>query len=252
MRIVGLLILCCFVTSALRAQITHEKTYQEHLQLVTYPGEAAPKYFSLDEANHEANFYNLDHTLYKTISIPTTNGILQTFNYLSTRTFDQDDGKEYLVTYRDTANHQTKLKVYDDDQSVMLSTSGHYGLVKKTNTASLKLMVYKHEVDTTLTKIYKLGGDKLGMNYLETRPQFEMFPNPVVNEFTVSYSHNDPNGSVMFSLFNSWGKQVLQRRLNSRNSQTTFNVSHLSPGSYVARLSYPDGRLNSKRLVILD
>jgi hypothetical protein len=134
----------------------------------------------------------------------------------------------------------------------MLSTSGHYGLVKKTDTASLKLMVYKYEVDTTLTKIYKLGGDKLGANYLQTDPAFKIFPNPAVDEFKVSYSQNDPNGSVMFALFNSWGKQVLQSRLNSRNSQATFNVSHLSPGSYVARLSYPDGRLNSKLLVILD
>lgn len=252
MRILSLLIIGCILTSALQAQITHEKTYREHLQLVTYPGEAAPKYFSLDEGNHEANFYNLDHTPFKTISIPVTNGVLQTFNYLSTQTFDQDDGKEYLVTYRDTANHQSFLNVYDDDQSVMLSTDGNYGFIKNTDTVSLKLMVYKHEVDTTLTKIYKLGGDELRVNYLQPDPAFKIFPNPAVDEFKVSYSQKNPNGTVIFALFNSWGDQILQRRLNSRDSQATFNVSHLSAGSYFARLAYPDGRVKSKRLLILD
>ena len=62
--------LCLMAFSGLHAQVTHEQTYDQYTQVVTYPGELVPKYFQLNANKQQARFYNPDHSLFKTIDIP--------------------------------------------------------------------------------------------------------------------------------------------------------------------------------------
>lgn len=240
------------ISLGLKAQITLEKTYDQHMQLVSFPGEAVPKYYTLNAQQSKAQFYNIDHSPFKTFNIPNVNGILQGFNYLSTNTFDKDEGKEYLIAYKDTTDDHHYVRVYDDDQTSMLNTKGHYGLVEKTDTGKLVLMVYHQKGDTTQTKIFELGGENLPVDYERPSPSFDIFPNPASSKLNISFGSNQAGGTAIFTLFSSTGRQVMHQRISNRNAPTMLNIDHLESGVYVTRLEFSNGRINAKKVVIVD
>lgn len=222
------------------------------MQLVTYPGEPAPKYFTLNSQKSEARFYGLNHTTFKTINIPHVNGPIKTFNYFSRNTFDKDDAKEYLISFKDTSNSTQHIQVIDDDQSTMLNTKGHYAQVEKADTGKLVLMVYHHQGDTTQTKIYELGGTDLPVDYERPSQTFEIYPNPTKSKLNIMFGSRQVGNSVSFSLFNSVGKEILRRKFSNLDSNATINVDALKPEVYIAQLTYANGRALTRKVIITD
>jgi hypothetical protein len=245
--LLGLLVMAA---SSLQAQVTHEQTYDRYTQVVTYPGELVPKYFQLVADKQQAKFYKADHSLFKTIDIPTVPGVLQHFNYLSAKTFDTDGGKEYLVTYRDTATGENYVRIYDDDKTIMLDTLGHYGLIKSMGEDQQVLMVYNYTHDTTTTKVYSLGGNETPVDYQRSTFRFDVYPNPTTDYFRVALESIPVQRSVHYKLFNVSGKLVREERVPHNQNNFRINVQSLSPGVYLLRLDHPDGRTNTKRVIV--
>ena len=248
----GFLILCLIAFSGLHAQVTHEQTYDQYTQVVTYPGELVPKYFQLDAGQQQARFYNPDHSLFKTIDIPPVKGVIQHFNYLSARTFDTDGGKEYLITYRDTASGENYVRIYDDDNSIMLDTLGQYGLIKSMGTDQQVLMVYNYSQDTTTTKVYSLGGNETPVNYQRPTFRFQVYPNPTTNAFRVALATIPKQKPVQYRLFNTSGKVVRVGQVPRNQGNFRIEVQTLDPGGYFLRLDHPDGRTNTQEVIIIN
>ncbi len=79
-------------------QVTLEHTYNYSAALVKFetPGY---KYYLMDVAGAQCRIYNLDHSLYKTIScnVP-ADSYLADVRHLSEKVFDNDEGIELVYT----------------------------------------------------------------------------------------------------------------------------------------------------------
>lgn len=232
-------------------QIEHQHTFDGDAHLVRYPGEDMPKYYFFDTLDGTARFFNLAYTPFQTINVPDTPGAILHFNYLSRQTFDRDGGKEFLVSYRDTANSRYVVKVYDEDRSELLSTEGEYGAVREKDNGHPKLLIYNHSASQTETKVYELGGNQMPHDFGPSPTAFTVYPEAAKKEISVIYGHKHTSGNPAFSLVDRWGDIVLWRRLASGSHMATFPIHDLNPGTYVARLEYGDGRIEKKMVVVL-
>lgn len=84
------------------AQLTLENTYR-HSDSTGYIDGEGYKFYEMDSDNNQCLIYNLDHSLYETISLEIPDGqYLSDLKYVTNRLFDQDDGLEVCYTYHET------------------------------------------------------------------------------------------------------------------------------------------------------
>ena len=76
---------------------------------------------------------------------------------------------------------------------------------------------------------------------------FSLFPNPVSEELTVSFSREFKVGSI--SLLNSHGQLLKQQILQESQQFSTIAVNHLSSGLYILQMSL-DGSTFSKKIIV--
>jgi len=78
--------------------------------------------------------------------------------------------------------------------------------------------------------------------------QIYVYPNPAENYFTVKHSLNE-NQSVQFILFNSTGKEILNKNIFSGSQ--TIDINNLSNGIYFWQANTSEGNISNGKLVIL-
>lgn len=247
MKAFSLIIPCLLLSSVATGQVTHQHTYAHYTQLVTYPGADTPKYYFLDTHEKEARFYNSDHTSFRTRNIPAVPGELLHFNWLSAQTFDTDGKLEYLVNYRDTATGEKRIRIYDDDQSVLMDTVGYQTTIKRTG-RHLVLASYDYR-DTT--RVFQLPGTQAPTSYLRPDPVVRI-PNAVRDQLRVTLGQAPSPGIFTFRLYNRWGEVVRERLLPHHLRTFVVNTETIIPGIYTCRIMLRDGRAQSGTVTILD
>ena len=95
-----ILISALFMTGiSLMAQPVFEKTYSESAN-ICYLESKGQVYFTLDVINKQCLLYTMDHTLIKSISLPTPEGYyLADIQYVSEHLFNSDDLVELVYIY---------------------------------------------------------------------------------------------------------------------------------------------------------
>ncbi|PHR69408.1 MAG: hypothetical protein COA67_10570 [Lutibacter sp.] len=96
----------------------------------------------------------------------------------------------------------------------------------------------------TITFISSLGVDKETLN-----ERVKLYPNPS-NDGLITISNLQNSGIDKIQVYNLLGKQVSSEALNNETSKT-LNLSHLSTGIYITKLTSEDGKLNITRKIIL-
>ena len=87
MKRIPLCLTLCMLGAALHAQPQLEKTYAESVTITKLEG-VGEVYYSMDVISKQCHIYRMDHSLYKSISIPTPDGYyLSDVQYVSEKLF---------------------------------------------------------------------------------------------------------------------------------------------------------------------
>jgi hypothetical protein len=76
------------------------------------------------------------------------------------------------------------------------------------------------------------------------------YPNPVSNEVRITIPANWQNKKVVYEIFNAAGKAINKIETTNISQTETVNVSSLTPGFYIVRVSF-DGKIAQQKIVKL-
>ncbi len=223
------------------------------------------KYYYIDYPISLITLYNLDHSIYKTITIPVSyNTTLSNFAiyYISKSLFDCDESNlEYLLGYNNNSIYDTSyVRVYREDGSLLFSVDSA-GLATSVGGATLiKPGIYPTEQGTKMIlnkrdkswNIYSLCGNFPSMvsevNLNDTK---NPFPNPTSNLITIPYDLPEGVTYANLKIFDMEGKEIRSFKVDGNFSNIILNTSEFVSGNYVYYLVTEKGISGTKKFIKL-
>lgn len=259
---IGFLLTLAF---ALCAQVTLDKRYELSTSVVKLET-AGYKYYSMDVPNSKCKIYNLDHSLFKTISCPTPSNshYLADIKFISEKVFDNDNGIELAYTYYKYVPTQTSYyyeydsKIINEEGSTIQTIDGaRYIYINQTGENTHKLFAYCYDYsnfpETVWTNIYSLPGAPVSAAFLDNNsPDFwiNAYPNPASQKVKVAYSLPDNIDLGKLYLFDNNGRNVNQFVVDNHTDYLELNISEYQSGIYHYFIEYENTKTASKKLVI--
>ncbi len=252
-----ILILTSF-TRLSQAQITLEHDYPSSATL-TELALSGWKYYLMDVANNQCRIYQMNHTLWKTVSLSVPSGMyLYDVRLVSETLFNSDSKVEmaYIYYSYDTTlfYYTYYMKVVNEDGAVLLSVPGcAYADVKTAGTYGTKLLAYVYDYSivnwTVNTLVYSLpgtpvsAGDQPGTDAAYALP----FPNPAGSFVNIPRGPSAGHGSV--DLLNPSGQRMRTVPIDERRGTVTIPLNGLPAGMYFYRLSDTSGATGQGRFI---
>lgn len=251
-----------FIT--LNAQVTLDKTYNYSASVVQLET-LGYKYYIMDVPNEQCKIYNLDHSLFKTIScsVP-SNFYLADIKYISENLFDNDTGIELAYTYykyiptQSSYYYEYDSKIINEDGSAIQTIDGaRYIYVNKTGENTHKLFAYCFDYsvfpEKVWTNIYNLPGVPLtGLQLNENISDIYLnaYPNPATETVKVAYNLPENTTSGELLLVDNNGRLVKQFQVDNHTNYLALNISEYKSGVYHYFIEYGNTKTPSKKLVI--
>lgn len=243
--LVFIIILTCPKKSI--AQITLEHTFNSN---VSFGGEFFDNgdenyYILINPDDNQIKLYNMDYSLYKTITIIPPSGYkINGLSFLTKTLFNPDDKLEFLVMFYNAtsnSNISTTNKLYNEDE-ILIKDFGYYfltttNILKINNQYCLSLLCYTNNTlpFTYKTEIYSLPG-AMSTSIAETgniNNHFSLpFPNPSNSFINLPYNLNQGQQSVM-RISNIQGQLIELKQLDYEFDKIILNVSNYTKGIYV-------------------
>ncbi|PCJ25682.1 MAG: hypothetical protein COA97_07325 [Flavobacteriales bacterium] len=230
------------------------------------------KYYIVDNDSSRISLYNLNHSLYKNITIPVVGNDYH-IAYISNSLFDCDSSTtEYLLTKAGaTAPYYTR--VYDENGSVLLNennaivTSCKWNCPNTMTTIVDQPFIYNTPSGTKMlltytngfAKVFSLCGtlavtsvrdlNNMNQNGLHL---FNAYPNPSSNKTRIDY--NLPNGVSQGKLliFDAMGKLVKTYKVSEQFKYITVSTKELPAGTYYYSLQTASNITEGKKMIIIN
>lgn len=249
----------------LSAQVTLEKRYEFSTSVVKLET-SGYKYYTMDIPNSECKIYNLDHSVFKTISCPTptANHYLGDIKYISENVFDTDDGIELVYTYykyiptQSSYYYEYDSKIINEDGSVIQTIDGaRYIYINKTDENTHKLFAYCYDYsvfpEIVWTNIYDIQEAPLVAMLLDNNSSeswIKAYPNPASQKVKVAYSLPENIDLGKLYLFDNNGRNVNQFVVDNHADYLELNISEYQSGIYHYFIEYGNTKTASKKLLI--
>jgi hypothetical protein len=236
------------------------------------------KYVKIDKEAQIIEFYNLNHTFWKSISYsnvstnvsPDSNldKLHSSILYISQNLFDLDSEIELMYTYSwyytsDTSN-KAITQIVNEDGSILFSRDAaptilptfHNQYYPIYNTSNGTKMILSN-VDE-IAEVFSLGGTfTAGIaanNILSNVAQMSLFPNPSVggNMITLHYQLPQETKIANLLIHDVQGKQVKIIKIGNAMNSILLDTTELSKGMYFYTIQKEDGRIiaNQKSIVV--
>jgi len=251
--IIILLALACMGSYA---QITHDHTYSKQISLAKLHV-SGYKYIETDLAAKQIKIYNLNHSLWKTITIPVQPYGFAMVYYVTEQLFDTDNQIEFAVVSQTTTGGPTsplgtsaRLNIYNEDTSLVFTRDSAIFMSVGADIFSNGVPVFYDGSNTkmrlTIThmpgvfskhEVYTLPGSipcsdcnngvttgKAGI--IKTNPEASFFPNPVSDQLRLRYKLPEGAKKAEIRIHDSQGRLV-------ESMEVTNSFDHvLVPSSY--------------------
>jgi Secretion system C-terminal sorting domain len=227
-----------------KAQLTLDKTYDYSLTSIKI-NQTDYKYFLMDVAKSECRIYNLDHSLWKNISITlTANYYLYDIKFVSRYLFNSDElvelwysAYEYVSTGTSTGYYIYISKVINENGTVLASvTGGAYAYVIPAGTDVYKFLVYAYDNSVTpyiiKTYLYSLPNSSSAVDYL-SELKGDPFPNPASDFINLPLGSESSSG--ILQVFGLTGQKIFEQNIRGE-SAFHLNTRNWSSGIYTYRL----------------
>lgn len=274
-KVLSILVVIFLLSYSLKAQITLERKYLDaatgfymvNLEL------SGMKYIHKSDVQgyRFLKFYNLDHSLWKTIDcnsfpIPpggTGSAAAYKFDalYISETLFNCDSAVEFLYSYANPSNQFTA--VYKEDGTALLVADSCAPLVK-VNIPQQFRPIYNTPQGTKLilsdkdgyARVYNLpcnlsvGIDQMKINSNDAF-DFELYPNPSFYESCIKYSLPIDVENAKVLLFDVNGKLVKEYKVDNSFNSLFIDQREIPAGTYFYSIATSDKVLATKTAIIL-
>jgi len=245
-----------------QAQVTLDHTYNYSTTVVKFET-LGYKYYLMDVPRAECRIYNMDHSLYKTISCAVPSGCyLFDIKFLSEKTFDSDAGIELLYSYykyysgSDYYDYDTKI-INEDGSQIVFIDGALYNYINKTGEDEYKLFSYCYNFSTfpevIWTNIYSLpGAPVLNASVLKSTEDWSLnaYPNPGSETVKVAYSLPNNVFSATLHLVDHSGRPINQFTVDRYSDHLDLNVSTLASGVYMYFIESEGQKSSAQKLVV--
>lgn len=263
MKTIPISLTICLLAAALYAQPQLEKTYSESASICKLES-VGEVYYSMDVINKQCHIYRMDHSLYKSISIPTPEGYyLSDVQYVSENLFNGDDLLELVYSYTKyvpTTNsyyYTYETKLINENGSVLLTVPGAgYTEVLETAEHGRKFLVYEYDYSVipyrTYTHVYSLPETSTKAAY-SLEPAIglgEAFPNPAADQVHIPVQLPVAIKSGTLEIVDMNGQRMKSQPVLSSASVLTIPTNQLVPGTYLYYLAAGSHRSTTRTLVI--
>ena len=266
-----------------KAQITLEHTYPQassgayyYLQVVHFTT-AGYKYEIVDTASNVIALYNLNHSLYKTINIPTQPQPSQYWNieYVSDELFNTTPTDiEYLITGAYAIPYVYYVRIYDENGVVLfakdsVTVSTVYGATVRApiyyTPLGVKMILDCKKCSNNSASIYSLpgilpcndcsNGIVSGLINSGTR-ESEMgisnsYPNPTNSTTRIDYTF--PNGvdqgEIVF--YDLQGKEIKRYKVDRTFDHLLISTADIPAGTYFYQLQTSSQVSAGKKMVVI-
>lgn len=272
------LIALCIHTICL-AQFTLVHTYSGQ---VLYPAcfSTGSKYVVADQIGSpsEITIYNLDHTVFKLISIPSqAPAIFWAVVCLADNLFDNDSTTfEYLLNVIVDGG---TLKIYEEDGTLLFSKDSttsfgitgspayhEFAYVVFQNDSGAFISVLQHNGDSV--NLYKLPGKISYCNSCCTAGAMNPVapvngnhnlmqignpvPNPSQHSTTITYQLPYGISKAFMVFYNLEGVEVKRFQIGSAFHDIQISTSNLVPGTYLYEIQTTDGNSDGKKMIVIE
>ncbi|MBU3658946.1 MAG: hypothetical protein FGM14_03680 [Flavobacteriales bacterium] len=238
MKKVTLPFILFFTIFRLNSQINLEHSYTVNGSsgsiLITQLSVSGYKYSLYESGINQVKLYNLNHSLWKTISWPIVSGSNSYFGGVSENLFDLDNQVEILVTYYTTQSPSVyNMKILNEDGSLLKDFPNRSVYTIQSAGAN----VYKLIVTdgNTIREVYSLPGTSSNLG-VPNNPMSELsgisFPNPTSETISIPYQLANGQTSGQLNVYNSIGVLVESFQVDSNFSDLILDVSNYSNGLY--------------------
>lgn len=224
------------------------------------------KYCLIDIVANQVTLYNLNHSVWKTITPPTVSGYqwgAYTGNVgnISENLFKIDNKVDLWLPYHISSSTYQKLIVFDETGTIISTVdSASQFFIRNIGLDSFVALVYKDSG----TVVYGLPG-KLPCHACSTAPGLgmpindgsgfgsslsETMPNPSSSITKIEY--NIPTGSTgVIRIFDQVGRQMKSYIVDSHFDYITIDNTELPPGVYYYNLTTNSNQTTAKKMVVI-
>ena len=251
----------CTIYAGAFSQLQHEHTYDESANIVQLEG-LGEVYYAMDLNNYSCHIYRMDHSLMKTISLPTPGSYyLVDIQHVSQYLFNDDEKIELAYIYSKYVPTELsyytvyETRVINEDGAVLLTLSG-VGFTQVIETsAGKKFLAYEYDYSAdpwqTRTLVYALPDhSQTRAVFRENDRSLPAWPNPadqVVNITIESAEKGQPGTLILTDMS---GRSVMELAVSPSAKQIGVPVSHLPDGTYQYRIRTVDGQSSAKKLIV--
>ncbi len=242
-RVIFLLIFGAIILHA-KAQITLEHTYitgaNPSLGLINL-SISGYKYAYYDSGSKQVKIYNLDHTLWKSISLVVPGGASVGNIYIAEELFDTDANVEvaFGVTFNNTntviirSELGSNLFSFTNRQSMKIIDSGANGW---------KMILISYVNGSWNEEVYSLPGTGMPMrinsnsNEVPSGLSLKVFPNPASSTLQLNYQLLEQHKNIECSIINNLGQEIILVPLEANLNVASIDISNLASGNYIVVL----------------
>lgn len=227
------------------------------------------KIVNFDRDNRLVTIYNLDHTLYNSVSIDYDTLNINNFpddgiiiSAMSQHLFDNDDGIEFIVIIyfyepNSDVNH-TVTAVIDENGAILYTFYGVYppyydlesfmpnpSWIINTNNGVKMILVSDNSIN-----VYGLPGTVNSItNTSQNSNSIFGYPNPTHNSINISYNLPQNCKTANLYLYNSENKLIRKFNINSNSNKIKIKTDNLSSGIYYYRIVGNNYKSKTKRFI---
>ncbi|MBO2009157.1 T9SS type A sorting domain-containing protein [Hymenobacter negativus] len=253
--------LAMLLAGSVQAQVTPEKVYQGQGEIIRLSN-GDYKYQTTQLATNQVNVYNLNHSVYKQLTVPSL-GTAYEFRgvqYVSDALFDVNaNNVEYIAHYGSTNVNGGlgKSVVYSEtgSQLAVLDSSNYYVSIYNTPAGAKMLSTIRtysnsYTLTREYTRVYSLAG-RLALR--AATPQLEdasgAYPNPAQALVNLPYSlQAGQTGSL--KVYDMGGRLVGAYQIDSHINRLEMGTRDLRAGVYTYTVETAAGVTAGKRFVI--
>lgn len=278
-------ILTLLLTIQSQAQIALENTYSDYVFPIHLES-AGSKYAILDQNIWELKIYNLDHSLYKTITVTNPNTNLYdaalypnregfNFGYVKEGLFDTDAEIEFLLYYvvYDAAynNFVEATVIINEDGSVLFKRNGvspritydggELESIVKASDGTTKMILVEQPSSGYLSHVYSIPGTLQcdpcgGINGVgkvaqgESTSVLQNYPNPATEYTIINYDLPDNVNNGKLIIYNTAGIQLKEYQIDRNFDHLRVSTKDLPAGTYYYSVHTTNGQTQSKKMVV--
>lgn len=221
------------------------------------------KYQWVDVSTGQIKLYNLDHTIFKTMSFPVLAGMTGVYvAYVSENTFDTDNEIEYMVYYQDDFNWvNSATKIVNENGTIILDKVGEIPAFSMTgdeiaaifNTPNGTKMILDSYNDNS-AKVYSLPGTLVATNLKNVENNFNnslfAFPNPANTYIKMAYTLPANIKEANVSIFDVEGKLVKVYTIDHNFNELLIETDNWNSGIYFCQINSNGKNISTTEFVV--